>query len=102
MAKKSSIMKKVNPLLRDANDLKSKKHYNEAVSKYREAVSYIRLKGKDLEDREAEVNRVSTLINQTFSSEIRDIISQSKQLVKDKKFDEGSKYFSYFRRFISC
>lgn len=89
MAKKSSIMKKVNPLLKDANDLKSKKHYDEAVSKYREAVSYIRLKGKDLEDREAEVNRVNSLINQTFSTEIRDIISQSKQLVKEKKFDDA-------------
>ena len=89
MAKKSSIMKKVNPLLKDANDLKSKKHYDEAVSKYREAVSYIRLKGKDMEDREAEVNRVNSLINQTFSTEIRDIISQSKQLVKEKKFDDA-------------
>ena len=82
-------MKKINPLLRDANDLKLKKHYDEAVSKYREAVSYIRLKGKNLEDREAEVNRVNSLINQTFSTEIRDIISQSKQLVKEKKFDEA-------------
>ena len=89
MAKKSSIMKKVNPLLKDANELKLKKHYDEAVSKYREAVSYVRLKGKDLEDREAEVNKVISLINQTFSTEIRDIISQSKQLVKDKKFDEA-------------
>ena len=89
MAKKSSIMKKINPLLRDANDLKLKKHYDDAVSKYREAVSYIRLKGKDLEDREAEVNRVTSLINKTFSTEIRDIISQAKQLVKDKKFDDA-------------
>jgi len=89
MAKKSSIMKKVNPLLKDANDLKLKKHYNDAISKYREAVSYIRLKGKDLEDREAEVNRVNSLINKTFSAEIRDIISQAKELVKDKKFDEA-------------
>ena len=89
MAKKSSIMKKVNPLLKDANELKLKKHYDEAISKYREAVSIIRLKGKDLEDREAEVNRVNSLINQTFSTEIRDIISQSKQLVKDKKFEDA-------------
>ncbi|MHA1255621.1 MAG: tetratricopeptide repeat protein [Promethearchaeota archaeon] len=89
MAKKSSIMKKVNPLLKDANELKLKKHYDEAISKYREAVSYIRLKGRELEDREAEVNRVNSLINQTFSTEIRDIISQAKELVKDKKFDEA-------------
>ena len=89
MAKKSSIMKKVNPLLKDANDLKLKKHYDDAISKYREAVSYIRLKGRDLEDREAEVNRVNSLINKTFSTEIRDIISQAKELVKDKKFDEA-------------
>jgi len=89
MAKKSSIMKKVNPLLKDANELKLKKHYDEAISKYREAVSYIRLKGKDLEDREAEVNRVNSLINQTFSTEIRDVISQTKQLVKEKKFEDA-------------
>ena len=82
-------MKKVNPLLKDANDLKLKKHYDNAISKYREAVSIIRLKGKDLEDREAEVNRVNSLINQTFSTEIKDIISQPKELVKDKKFDEA-------------
>ena len=89
MAKKSSIMKKVNPLLKDANDLKLKKHYDEAVSKYREAVSYIRLKGKNMEDRETEVNRVNSLLYKTFSTEIRDIISQAKQLVKEKKFDDA-------------
>ena len=89
MAKKSSIMKKVNPLLKDANELKLKKHYDDAISKYREAISIIRLKGKDLEDREAEVNRVNSLINKTFSTEIRDIISQAKQLVKEKKFEDA-------------
>ena len=89
MAKKSSIMKKLNPILKEADNLKKKKKYDDAVTKYREAISFIRLKGKDMENREVEVSNVISLLNQTFSAEIQDIITQANQLGWDKKFDEA-------------
>jgi len=87
MAKKSSIMKKLNPILKDANDLKNKRNYADAVTKYREAISFIRLKGKDMEDRELEVKNVIVLIDQTFSAEIGNHIIQAKQLIDEKNFE---------------
>ncbi len=89
MAKKSSIMKKLNPILKEADNLKKKKKYDDAVTKYREAISFIRLKGKDMENREVEVSNVISLLNQTLSAEIHDIITQANQLGWDKKFDEA-------------
>ncbi len=89
MAKKSSIMKKITPILKDANELKNKERYDDAVSKYREAISFIRLKGKDMEDRELEVDNVTSMINETFSAEIGDVINKSYQLTENKKYSEA-------------
>ena len=41
MAKKSSALKKLNPILKEANNLKNQNNYEDAVRKFREGISFI-------------------------------------------------------------
>ncbi|MFX0186135.1 MAG: tetratricopeptide repeat protein [Candidatus Hodarchaeota archaeon] len=89
MAKKSSILKKLNPILQEADDLTNKKNYKEAVRKYREGINFLRLKATSMEDREIEVKKIIKKIDQTYSAEINDVIKQTNHLVEIKEFDEA-------------
>ena len=91
MAKKSSILKKLNPILKEANSLKSQNNYEDAVRKFREGISFIRLKVKDYDEREAEVEKILEEIDKTHSEEISYIREKVKLSTEEKELDEAFK-----------
>ena len=95
MGKKSAILKKLDGIIKDADALKGKKNYVEAVRKYREGINFLRLKATDMEGREEEVSKITGMINQTHSAEIEDVIGQGRKLGLAKKFTEAMEKFNY-------
>jgi tetratricopeptide (TPR) repeat protein len=83
------VMKKLNPILKEANTFKSEKNFEDAVRKFREAISFIRLNIKDYDEREVEVENVLAEIDNTYSVQISDITSNAKGIVKEKQFNKG-------------
>ncbi|TFG24683.1 MAG: tetratricopeptide repeat protein [Promethearchaeota archaeon] len=88
-------LKKLTPIIKEADNLKNKKNYKEAVRKYREGITYLRVKAAGMEDREVEVSNIIAKINQTHSAEINDVIDQTMQLVEKKELDEAIKKLKY-------
>ncbi len=88
MAKKTVVLKKLNPILSEADALKSKKNYVDAVRKYREGINFLRLKATDMEGREDEVNNIMVKINDVHCVEIGDIIANATKLTDSKAFNE--------------
>jgi len=95
MGKKSAILKKLDGIIKDADTLKGKKNYVEAVRRYREGINFLRLKATDMEGREEEVSKITGMINQTHSAEIIDVIAQGRKLVSSNKFAEAMEKFKY-------
>ncbi|MFX1385029.1 MAG: tetratricopeptide repeat protein [Promethearchaeota archaeon] len=91
MGKKSSIFKKLNPILKEADSLKKNKNYKEAVRKYREGINFLRLKATAMEDREVEVSKIMVKIDQTHSAEIDYVIGEVHKLTDKKEFERAFK-----------
>ena len=91
MAKKSSVLKKLNPILKEANNLKNQNNYEDAVRKFREGVSFIRLKVKDYDEREAEVEKIVEEIDTTHSEHINYIRAQVKVATEEKALNDAFK-----------
>ncbi|MFX1296636.1 MAG: tetratricopeptide repeat protein, partial [Promethearchaeota archaeon] len=91
MGKKSSIFKKLDPILKEADTLKNKKNYKEAVRKYREGINFLRLKATAMEDREVEVSKIMEKIDQTHSAEIHDVLEEVTKLTDKKEFEGAFK-----------
>jgi len=91
MAKKSSVLKKLNPILKEANSLKSQNNYEDAVRKFREGISFVRLKVKDYDEREAEVEKIIEEIDKTHSEHISYIREKVKLSTEEKKLDDAFK-----------
>ncbi len=91
MAKKSSVLKKLNPILKEANNLKSQKNYEDAVRKFREGISFVRLKIKEYDDREAEVENLLAEIDKTYSEQINDIMDKVRQSTEEKNLNDAFK-----------
>ncbi len=91
MAKKSSVLKKLNPILKEANNLKNQNNYEDAVRKLREGISFIRLKVKDYDEREAEVEKIVEEIDSTHSEHINYIREQVKVATEEKALNEAFK-----------
>jgi len=89
LAKKTVVLKKLNPILSEADALKSKKNYVDAVRKYREGINFLRLKATDMEGREDEVNNIMAKIDDVHCVEIDDIIANATKLADSKKFNES-------------
>ena len=85
------LLKKLNPILKEANTLKSQKNYEDAVRKLREGISFIRLNIKEYEEREQEVENLLAEIDKTYSEQIIHIKDMVKQLNEEKNFDDAVK-----------
>ena len=91
MAKKSSVLKKLNPILKEANNLKKQNNYEDAVRKFREGISFVRLKVKDYDEREAEVEEILEEIDKTYSEHINYIKEKAKLATGERKLDDAFK-----------
>ncbi len=89
MAKKSSVLKKLNPILKEANNLKNQNNYEDAVRKFREGISFVRLKVKEYDEREAEVEKIIEEIDKTHSEEISYIREKVKLSTEEGKHDDA-------------
>ncbi|MBN1803012.1 MAG: tetratricopeptide repeat protein [Candidatus Lokiarchaeota archaeon] len=89
MAKKSSIDKKIKPIVKESIVLSTKKQYTEAIRKLREVLSIIRDKVKEPEEQKEELEKIKERINSTYLLEIEDIIKKTEELVNQKKFNNA-------------
>jgi tetratricopeptide (TPR) repeat protein len=85
------LLKKLNPILKEANNYKNQKNYEDAVRKFREGISFIRLNIKEYEEREQEVDNLLAEIDKTYSEQISDINNNVNQLIKEKNFNDALK-----------
>lgn len=90
---KSSILRKLNTKIEEANAFKDKNKYQKAIDKLHEAIDFINEKVKETEDKELEISNIKNVINQTYSVEINDYIQQAIRLVSQKEFDKAYENF---------
>ncbi|MFX1317021.1 MAG: tetratricopeptide repeat protein [Promethearchaeota archaeon] len=90
---KSSVLKKLNVLIEEANTFKDKNKFQKAIAKLQEAIDFINEKVKEPEDKETEISNIRNVINQTYSVQINDIVQQAIRLVAQKEFDQARELF---------
>ncbi len=90
---KASVLKKLNLLIEEANDLKNKNNFSKAIKKLHEALDFINLKVKEEEDKNAEIETIKSAINQTYSVQADNIIQGGIHLTAQKKFDKAKEEF---------
>ena len=90
---KASLLKKLNLIIEEANDLKDKNKFQKAIQKLQEALSFIEDKVKDPADKNTEIENIKNAINQTYSVEVDNIVTQAIHLTAQKKFDDAKNEF---------
>ncbi|TFG07177.1 MAG: tetratricopeptide repeat protein [Promethearchaeota archaeon] len=83
--------KKLKSIQKEAYNLKNQKNYEDAVRKFREGITYLRLNIKEYDEREAEVDKIVEEIDRTYSKKLNDILNKVKELLDHKKFDDAHK-----------
>ncbi len=90
---KASLLKKLNLIIEEANALKDQNKFQKAIQKLREALDFIEDKVKDPEDKNTEIENIKNAINQTYSVEVDNIVTQAIHLTAQKKFDNAKNEF---------
>ncbi|MFW9900417.1 MAG: tetratricopeptide repeat protein [Candidatus Thorarchaeota archaeon] len=90
---KASLLKKLNLIIEEGNTLKDKNKFEEAVKKFQEALNFIEDKVKAPEDKTTEIENIRNTINQTYSVQIDNIVTQAIHLTSQKKFDKAKEEF---------
>lgn len=83
---KPSIAKKVEQMIQESDKLKNKKNYGKAVSKLRETLDFVRAKVKDLTERKPELERIKSIIIQTYLTQIQNEIEKSINQANQEEF----------------
>ncbi|MFX1237219.1 MAG: tetratricopeptide repeat protein [Promethearchaeota archaeon] len=91
MAKKSSIEKKLRPLVKESEALSSKKQYTEAIRKLREGLSLVRDKIKDSDEQKQELENLKEKINDIYILEINKIINAAEHLKEEEAIEAYNK-----------
>ena len=66
MGKKPSYWKKLSPILKDANEFRDQKLFKESIRTFYEAIDFISLKDKDLEDKTKEIKKMKERLVRNF------------------------------------
>ncbi len=90
---KASILKKLNLIIEEANDLKNKNNFSKAIKKFQEALDFIDLKVKEEEDKNTEIDNIKNAINQTYSTQVDNVVQGGIHFTAQKKFDKAKEEF---------
>ena len=90
---KPSILKKLNLIIEEANNLKNKNKFGKAVDKFEQALNFINIKVDDPSEKKVEIESIRNAINQTYCVEIENIVQESKKLSIQKEFDDAKTNF---------
>ncbi|MHA2392626.1 MAG: tetratricopeptide repeat protein [Promethearchaeota archaeon] len=86
---KPSILKKLNLIMEEANDLKDKNKFQKAIDKFEQALNFINIKVDEPSDKKIEIENIRNAINQTYSVEIDVVIQESLQLKTQKEYEKA-------------
>ncbi|MFX1568630.1 MAG: hypothetical protein ACFFCV_09700 [Promethearchaeota archaeon] len=90
---KASLLKKLNLIIEEGNSLKDKNKFEDAVKKFQEALNFIEDKVKVPADKTTEIENIKNTINQTYSVQIDNIVTQAIHLTSQKKFEKAKEEF---------
>ena len=90
---KASILKKLNAIIEEANSLKNKNKFDNAIKKFHDAITFISIKVIEPKDKKVEISNINNAINQTYSVQIDSIINDSIHLAAQKEFRKTEKLF---------
>ncbi len=89
MVKTSSIWKKLRPIIKEGNELRNQKKYEEAIERYRRGIDFVKTNSKDPKQGEADIKTIVVKIDDTFSAQISDISEKTTILVQNKEFEDA-------------
>ncbi len=90
---KASLLKKLNLIIEEANALKDKSKCQRAIEKFQDAIAFIEDKVKVPEEKTTEIDNIKNAINQTYSVQIDNIVTQAIHLTSQKNFDKAKDEF---------
>ncbi len=94
MAKKLGIEKKLNVIIKDSENFLNKKNYTNAIRKLREGLSLIRTKVKDNEEKQEELERLKSRMDEIYKIQIDFTINHSNDLGNEKDFENALDEFN--------
>jgi tetratricopeptide (TPR) repeat protein len=86
---KPSIIKKLNQIIEEANAFKDKNKFQKAIDKFEQALNFINIKVDDLNDKKIEIANIRNAMNQTYSTEINNIIQESIRLTAQMEYEKA-------------
>ncbi len=86
---KSSIIKKIEGLVKESEDFRKEEDFSRAISKIKQALDFVKLKAKESEERDEEVKKLTQTLDQIYAEQITYLTRSNIEIINKNDFDSA-------------